>query len=210
MSVLLLTEVEARVLGCLIEKDMATPEYYPLSLNALVNACNQKTNREPVLHLEEETVRDAVESLRAKQLAWVITGREMRVPKYSHRAAETLNAGNRELAVLAVLLLRGPQTVAEIKERTQRLHEFDDAEAVEACLRRLAARESGPLVRQLARQPGAREPRWTHLLCGEPAAVAAAASLAEPREALTERVARLEEEVRQLRAEVADLRRMLE
>ncbi len=210
MSVLLLTEVEARVLGCLIEKDLATPEYYPLSLNALVNACNQKTNREPVLHLEEETVRDAVESLRAKQLAWVISGREMRVPKYSHRAAETLDAGNRELAVLAVLLLRGPQTVAEIKERTQRLHEFDDAEAVEACLRRLAGRESAPLVRQLARQPGAREPRWAHLLCGEPATAVAAASLTEPQEVLTERVARLEEEIRQLRAEVADLRRMFE
>jgi uncharacterized protein YceH (UPF0502 family) len=210
MSALLLTDVEARVLGCLIEKDMSTPEYYPLSLNALVNACNQKTNREPVVQYSEETVRDAVESLRARQLAWVITGRDMRVPKYSHRAAETLDAGNRELAVLAVLLLRGPQTVAEIKERTQRLHEFDDAEAVEACLRRLAERESAPLVRQLARQPGAREPRWAHLLCGEPAPVAAAAPVAEAREALTERVARLEEEVRQLRAELADLRRLFE
>jgi uncharacterized protein YceH (UPF0502 family) len=210
MSSLLLTDVEARVLGCLIEKDMSTPEYYPLSLNALVNACNQKSNREPVVHYGEETVRDAVESLRVKQLAWVITGRDMRVPKYSHRAAETLDAGNRELAVLAVLLLRGPQTVAELKERTQRLHEFDDAEAVENCLRRLAGRESGALVRQLARQPGTREPRWAHLLCGEPAPVAAAAPAAEPREPLAERVGRLEEEVRQLRAELADLRRLFE
>src|SRR5580700_7194257 len=117
---------EARVLGALLEKEIATPEYYPLSLNALVNACNQKSNREPVVSYDEETVEQALESLRTKGLAVRITGRDSRVPKHGQRFTETLNLGRREAAILCVLLLRGPQTVGELRGRSERLHQFDD------------------------------------------------------------------------------------
>lgn len=205
-----LTEVEARVLGSLIEKDMTTPEYYPLSLNALTAACNQKTNREPVVQYDEDFVGRTLESLREKQLAWSISGRDMRVPKYSHRASETLDAGNRELAVICVLLLRGPQTVGELKQRTERLYAFDDLESVETTLHKLAEREPAPFVRQLARVPGTREPRWAHLFCGEVDETTPAATAQPASEPLAARVARLEEEVRLLKEQVADLRRLFE
>jgi uncharacterized protein YceH (UPF0502 family) len=207
-----LSAVETRVLGALIEKDMATPEYYPLTLNALVNACNQKSNRDPVVNYDQDIIDRAIESLREKRLATVITGGDNRVPKHAHRASETLDLGNRELAVLCVLMLRGPQTAAEIKSRTERLHRFDDTDSVESCLRRLSERESGPLTVLLPRQPGMREARWAHLLCGapeaapsfeEPAATHRADRLAE----LEARVASLEGELAALRAEMAGFRR---
>lgn len=207
-----LNDIEVRVLGALVEKDMATPEYYPLSLNALVNACNQKSNRDPVVSYDEEAVEEAVETLRAKNLAMVTTGGEHRVPKYSHRISETLNLGNRELAVLCVLMLRGPQTAGELKGRTQRLQAFDDLGGVESCLNRLMGREQEPLVVRLPRQPGAREHRYAHLLSGEvqvleqepPGQPQAAAARPDP---VLERVARLEAELDSLKQDLLDLER---
>ena len=205
-----LTDAEVRVLGAMIEKDMATPEYYPLSLNALVNACNQKSNRDPAVNYDEAAVRRALDGLRAKNLALITTGGDNRVPKYSHRISETLNLGNRELAILCVLMLRGPQTVGELKGRTQRLHDFDDLAAVEACLTRLMEREPDPLATRLSRYSGMREPRYAHLLAGEiqlPESPAAGSAPAEParHESMPERMAKLEAEVDSLRSALADL-----
>ncbi len=167
---MILSDTEARALGALIEKDMATPEYYPLTLNALVSACNQKTNRHPVVEYRSDVVARAIERLQSERLAAVLTGRGHRVPKYKHWAWETLALGRREMAVLCVLLLRGAQTPGEIKERTQRMFAFDDLESVEGCLGRLMEREPAPFVAELPRQPGTRETRYVHLLCGEPSA----------------------------------------
>jgi uncharacterized protein len=158
-----LDPAEARVLGSLLEKEIATPEYYPLSLNALVNACNQKSNREPVVSYDEATVEDALAALRTKKLAVRITG-DSRVAKHAQRFTETLNLGRREAAILCVLLLRGPQTVGELRGRTERLYKFDDLDAVESTLRRL---EEMQMVMQLERQAGTKEPRFAHLLSGE-------------------------------------------
>ena len=155
---------EARVLGALMEKEVATPDYYPLSLNALVNACNQKSNREPVVDYDEDTVEVALESLRTKGLSVRISG-ESRVPKHGQRFTEKFNLGRREAGVMCVLLLRGPQTPGELRGRTERLYQFDDIEAVENTLIHLAEQE---FVRKLPRQSGSREARWAHLLCGEP------------------------------------------
>ena len=199
-----LDHVEARVLGALIEKDMTTPEYYPLSLNALTNACNQKSNREPVVSFDQDAVADAIDRLRLKGLTTVLTGGEHRVPKYGHRIAERLNLGNRELSVLCVLLLRGPQTPGELRSRTQNLYNFDDLDAVQSVLQRLMDFEPEPLAKQLARQPGAREVRFMHLLSGdsEPAQPAE-----EPQRAMPgDRVARLEAEIESLKQEVATLK----
>ena len=162
-----LDSVEARVLGCLMEKEAATPEYYPLSLNALTNACNQKSNRDPVVSYDDGIVEDALESLRDKGLVLRITGREVRVPKYAHRITEAFNLGRRESAVLCVLLLRGPQTMGELRQRTASMHSFDDLEAVEGTLTRLAENEPDPFVKRLERRVGFKEPRYAHLLCGD-------------------------------------------
>lgn len=199
-----LSEPEARVLGSLIEKDMATPEYYPLSLNALVNACNQKSNREPVVQFDEDTVFAAIESLREKRLAIIQTGGDSRVPKYRHRIAETLNLGNRELALLCVLLLRGPQTPGELKQRTERLHAFDDLDAVESSLNRLIEWQPEPLVARLPRVPGTREARYAHLLAGPVETVASEPAL--PARSAG-RVEDLESQLAALRQEVDDLKR---
>lgn len=204
MAGMILDEVEARVLGCLVEKELTTPDYYPLSLNALVNACNQKSNREPVVQYDEGTVREAMERLRHRGLGTVLSGAEHRVPKYGHRMHERLDLGRREVAVLTVLLLRGPQTLGEIKERTGRMYEFDDFDAVESTLRKLAEHADGPMTIQLPRQPGMRESRYAHLLCGEPVIPAIAEATAPQRE---DRLARLEAEVEALKAEFADFRR---
>jgi uncharacterized protein YceH (UPF0502 family) len=165
---ILLNEVEARVLGCLIEKEITTPEYYPLSLNALVNACNQKSNREPVLTLAESDVRTALFEL--DQMGLVRTVADSRVSKFEHRVRDVLNLRRDEVAVICLLLLRGPQTSAELRARTERMYSFDDNAAVLATLERLAARltavEPEPLTQLMARQPGAREARWAHLLSG--------------------------------------------
>ena len=206
-----LTVSEARVLGALIEKEMTTPEYYPLSLNALVNACNQKSNRDPVAGYDEQTVLRAIEGLKQEGLALTLTGREMRVPKYGHRISEIWNLGNRELAVLQVLLLRGPQTVGEIKERAARAHAFDDLDAVESCLKRLMEFAPDPLAARLPRAPGSREARFGHLLCGDLEQEPATAPAGVDRIAAIEtEVAGLREEVKQLRQALADFCRQFE
>jgi uncharacterized protein YceH (UPF0502 family) len=199
-----LDPVEARVLGALVEKEAATPEYYPLSLNALVNACNQKSNRYPVVNYTDEDVSDAILRLRAKGLAVTITGGS-RVTKYGQRISETLNLGRRELAVLAVLLLRGPQTLGEIKDRSERLYQFADLDETASTLDRLAAWPAMPLTVKLPRQPGQKEARFAHLLSGEPQLESATDSDASsPSFGAIER---LGNEVRALRDELADLKR---
>ena len=209
-----LSDVEVRVLGALIEKDMTTPAYYPLSLNALVNACNQKSNRNPVVGYDQPTVARAIESLREKKLALVLTGRDHRVPKYRHWAWETLGLGPREMAVLCVLVLRGPQSVGELKGRTQRMYNFDDLASVEVCLDHLIERRPEPLVPKLARQPGTRETRYTHRLSGEvqapePEAQPAPVQTPLPEEASADRIAKLESDVDELRSEVLELKEQL-
>src|SRR5712692_8441426 len=143
---LVLHPVEARVLGSLLEKEITTPEYYPLTLNALVNACNQKSNRDPLVSYDEDTVKRALESLRMKGLVLEITGGGNRVPKHGQRFSEALNLGRRELAILCELMLRGPQTSGELRSRTERLHEFTDLTEVESCLKGLMERDPNPLV----------------------------------------------------------------
>src|ERR1035441_4944599 len=159
-----LNAAEARVLGCLLEKEIATPDYYPLSLNALVNGCNQKSNREPVVNYDEATVEEALAGLRAQGLSLRITGGDSRVPKHAQRFTEKFNLGRREAAVMCLLMLRGPQTTGELRGRTERLYQFDDLEAVEATLARLAEME---FTEKLARQSGFKEARHGHLLCGK-------------------------------------------
>jgi uncharacterized protein YceH (UPF0502 family) len=203
-----LTEIEVRVLGALVEKDTTTPDYYPLSLNALVNACNQKSNREPVMNLDQSTVQDALDSLTAKGLAGPLSSAESRVTKYAHRLQEVFNFDRRETAVLCVLLLRGPQTPGELRVRTDRMYPFDDLAAVESAVRRLMEREP-PLVKKLPRVPGTKESRYAHLLAGDVEAWEAgvestsASGTAGPDD---ERIARLEHEVAALQKELADLR----
>ena len=209
-----LSDVEVRVLGALIEKDMTTPEYYPLSLNALVNACNQKSNRSPVVGYDEPTVARVIESLREKKLALVLTGRDHRVPKYRHWAWETLGLGPREMAILCVLMLRGPQTLGELKDRTQRMYNFDDLASVEVCLDHLTERQPEPLVTKLARQPGAREPRYAHLLSGEvrpsePDAQPAPVQTLAPQDTSADRMAKLQSDIDELRSEVLELKEQL-
>jgi uncharacterized protein YceH (UPF0502 family) len=197
----LLDPVEVRVLGALMEKEATTPEYYPLSLNALVNACNQKTNREPVTDYDDDTVADALASLREKHFALTITGGS-RVNKYQQRISETLNLGRRESAVLCVLFLRGPQTLGEIKDRSERMFSFADLAETEAVLEKL-----GTLVKKLPRLPGQKEARYVHLLSGEPdlEAMAEPSSIAPPT-----RVAQLEQDLRDLRSEFDELKRRFE
>ncbi len=164
-----LDAIQVRVLGAIIEKETATPENYPLSLNALVNACNQRSSRDPVLDLTEDEVRQAVHSL--EELHLVSPVRDARVPKYEHRARTVWNLRRDETAVMCLLMLRGPQTTGELRSRADRLYTFDDLAAVQATLERLAARtedaaDTGPLTKMLPRQPGARESRYVHLLSG--------------------------------------------
>ncbi len=184
-----------------MEKEATTPEYYPLSLNALVNACNQKTNREPVTDYDDDTVADALASLREKHFALTLTGGS-RVNKYQQRISETLNLGRRESAVLCVLFLRGPQTLGEIKDRSERMFSFADLAETETVLDKL-----GPLVKKLPRLPGQKEARYVHMLSGEPdlEAMAEPSSAAPPT-----RVAQLEQDLRDLRDEFNDLKRRFE
>ncbi|MFZ5797216.1 MAG: YceH family protein [Thermodesulfobacteriota bacterium] len=200
-----LNAVEARVLGCLLEKEMATPEYYPLSLNGLLNACNQKSNREPVVNYDEHAVAQALESLKEKRLVWRTDA--ARVPKYGQEADRKFSLEKRELAVLCLLLLRGPQTVGELRGRSERLYGFADLEEVGVTLEGLT--EMG-LIRKLPRQPGRKESRYAHLLAGEPENVEPAAAAPEAAvlqvRAENERLAALEQEVDALRSELAELR----
>jgi uncharacterized protein YceH (UPF0502 family) len=203
-----LDAAEVRVLGALMEKEVATPEYYPLSLNALVNACNQKSNREPVVSYDDDAVEAALEGLRNKGLSMRITGRDSRVPKHEQRFTEKYNLGRREAAILCVLMLRGPQTPGELRGRTDRLYTFDDLEAVESTLHKLVEMS---FVKQLPRQAGYKEQRWAHLLAGDVDVDAAAAPATAERGASDrERIATLEREVAELRAAFEDFRRRFE
>jgi uncharacterized protein YceH (UPF0502 family) len=204
----MLNAVEVRVLGSLVEKEMATPEYYPLTLNALVNACNQKSNRDPAVSYDEDTVADAIDSLRERRLAASITGAGMRVPKFRETLSEKLNLGRRELAILCELMVRGPQTVGELRDRAGRLHPFSDIDEVESVLQRLIEWQPEALAVRLPRQPGTKEPRTAHLLSGPPAIAPTAA--AEPEVPRVGRLAELEAEVRALREEVRALGERLE
>ncbi len=225
----LLTEVEARVLGALIEKEITTPDYYPLSMNALLNACNQKSNRDPVTELDEDTVREAIHRLDDKGLAGAVRGSDSRVTKYEHRFSEAFNFGRREVAVLCVLLLRGPQTPGELRGRTDRLYQFSELADVQSTLQKLIDRDP-PLVRVLPRQPGTKEARYLHLFSGDTFVPAAGNGLPQDRagqDALSQdrtghaaaardaarteaRLQNLEEQLAGLRNEVAHLRQQLD
>ena len=209
----ILTEIETRVLGALIEKDITTPDYYPLSLNALVNACNQKNNREPVMTLAEETVRTALAMLQEKRLAGPASGADSRVTKYEHRLQEVFNFDRREIAVVCALLLRGPQTPGELRGRTERMYHFEALDDVISTLDRLAQREP-PLAQVLPRQPGTKESRYTHLFEGEPSIadlpVSTVSDFSTPSaSSAVDRVAHLEEEVADLRRELSDVQQQL-
>lgn len=195
-------------MGSLMEKEATTPEYYPLSLNALVNACNQKSNREPVMNLDEAAVREALHSLEGQLLARSVSPADSRVTKYEHRLQEAFNFYRHEMAVLCLLLLRGPQTPGELRNRSERMHSFDDLGAVQSSLQHLMKREP-PLVKPLPRQPGTKETRYAHLLSGD-------VVQAEPeseRHAVSgehfldgDRVRKLEEEITTIKNEIAELK----
>jgi len=207
---IVLSEVECRLLGSLVEKEVTTPEYYPLSLNALVNACNQKSNRDPVMNLDEAAVRDALDSLETQSLVRSVSPADSRVTKYEHRLQEAFNFYRHETAILCLLLLRGPQTLGELRTRSDRMHSFDDLSAVQSSLQHLMKREP-PLVQALPRQPGTKETRYAHLLSGQVAVGEPAAKhkeeLGDERNSLDhERLRKLEEETAALRNEIADLK----
>jgi uncharacterized protein YceH (UPF0502 family) len=207
-----LTENEVRVLGSLVEKDITTPEYYPLSLNALMNACNQKSNRDPVMQLDEDAVRDALEGLQQQRMAGPARGADSRVTKYEQRLQEVFNFTRAETAVLCVLLLRGPQTPGELRGRTERLHHFETLDDVQSALQKLMQREPA-LAMVLPRQPGTKESRYTHLLGGDvvvPDTPAHASAPVERNSGDAERIARLEEEVAELRRDVSEVKDQLE
>jgi len=224
-----LTPIEARVIGCLIEKQITTPDQYPLSLNALVNACNQKSNRDPVLELEERIVQHTVDDLGRKHLVVEKSGFGSRVPKYQHRFCNTeygtLKLDPQELAIVCELLVRGPQTPGELRTRAARMADFSDVSEVEAALTRLSDREDGPFVTRLAREPGRRDSRYAHLFSGpvegggaerhpDDALAGLRPAIATPETAFPDmrqedRLERLEDEVRALRAELNDLKSRL-
>jgi len=200
-----LTETEVRVLGALIEKDVTTPDYYPLSLNALVNACNQKNNREPVMNLDDDSVSDALARLQEKRMAGPASGADSRVTKYEHRLQEVFNFDRREIAVLCVLLLRGPQTPGELRSRTDRMYHFEALDDVVSTLDRLAQREP-PLAAVLSRQPGTKESRYMHLFSGDVPLMGPMPVRAQScPSAGADRIFQLESEVAELRKEVAEI-----
>jgi hypothetical protein len=208
---LTLTPLEARVLGALIEKEITTPEYYPLSLNALSNACNQKSNRDPVLHVEESEVRKALNHLEYQSLVRSVSSTDSRVTKFEHRLQDAFNFYRPEVAIICELLLRGPQTPGELRTRASRMHAFEDLESVHSALSRLEKREP-PLVTVLPRQPGTKEARYAHLLGDAPpvaASMAPHATAARDRGAATpssnERIESLVAEVAELRSQIANL-----
>jgi uncharacterized protein len=212
-----LTAAEARVLGALVEKEVTTPEYYPLSLNALINACNQRSNREPVMDLDEEAVRQALHGLEDDQLGGRARSADGRVTKYEHWLGEAFNFSRAETALICALLLRGPQTPGELRGRTERLHKFEEIGDVLAGLQKLMERDP-PLVAVLPRQPGTKEARYAHLLSGEVEAGANPLTTEHavvPRESRQdagddERIAQLEAAVRDLRQEMAELKKRFE
>lgn len=211
----ILNGMEVRVLGALVEKQVTTPEYYPLTLNALTQACNQKNNRSPVVTFDEAMVTQAIESLRSKNLVYVYYGSTSRVPKYKHMMAEVFDLDSKELAVMCVLMLRGYQTVGELRGRTDRLYDFSRLEEVEETLNSLGAKEPEILVAKLPRRPGQKEVRYAHLLSGEVDVNSQPeAEISEPAAAnqhsRSDRVSALEQEIERLRAEVVGMRREFE
>ena len=210
-----LNAVEVRVLGSLVEKDITTPDYYPLTLNALTNACNQSSNRDPVVAFGEKDVVRALDSLREKALAYQFQGADSRVAKYGHKFDKFFNLQRPEVAILCVLMLRGPQTVGEIRGRTGRMHEFAGLGEVEAVLDALTLRQPAPLVVKLPRQPGLKEQRYAHLLAGV-VELPPAEFAPSPEPAVVEvrfeneRLAKLEQDSASLRAELADLKRLFD
>jgi uncharacterized protein YceH (UPF0502 family) len=215
---MMLDPIQLRVLGSLIEKEIATPENYPLSLNALINACNQRSSRDPVLDLTEEEVRQALHSL--EDLALVSSVRDSRVPKYEHRIRTVLNLRRDETAVLCLLMLRGPQTPGELRSRADRLYTFDDLAAVQSTIERLASRETpettgdqtstGPLTIVLPRQPGSREARYAHLLGGPPEIPAGAQISVRVDNSASERLTEMEGQIASLSAVVLTLQARIE
>lgn len=207
-----LSEIEVRVLGSLVEKQITTPEYYPLTLNSLTTACNQKNNRNPVTAYNEDQVSQALETLREKNLAYVFYGSTSRVPKYKHVMPEVLHVSQPEVALLCVLMLRGPQTPGELRGNTSRLHEFHSLEEIEQTLNGLMSHDGEPLVARLARQAGQKEIRFAHLLCGE-VPVEESAETTLPRRTHTpsqDRVSVLEQEVASLKSQVQDLQQQFD
>jgi len=207
-----LTPVEIRVLGALVEKDITTPEYYPLSLNALVNACNQKSNREPVMQLEEGTVRDALSALQERRMAGPAGGADSRVTKYEHRLQEVFNFTRPEIAVVCVLLLRGPQTPGELRGRTERMFHFESLDDVQSALQKLGQREPS-LVKMLPRQPGTKESRWAQLFGGDVVPTEPTQSEPPSMHVYSDqdiRITVLEEEVGAMRREIGELKDELE
>lgn len=208
-----LTPEEARVLGVLVEKQITTPDYYPLTLNALVNGCNQTTSRDPVVSFDETVVTRALNGLRDKKLAYVFSGADSRVLKFGHKLPERLELSAPETAILCLLLLRGPQTAGEIRNRSGRLYEFSSLADAEATLEGLAARQPQPPIVRMPRQPGAKESRFAHTLGGSPAPPPAASlqppSAVSPSPTVSERVAQLETEATALRGEISELRQQL-
>jgi len=220
----ILTDTEVRVLGCLVEKQVTTPEYYPLTLNALTLACNQKNNRQPVTSLNETAVMEAVESLREKNLVYIFYGSNSRVPKYKHVMPEILHLSQAKLALMCVLMLRGPQTVGELRERGSRLYEFSGLEEAEETLNSLITKEKDnePLVARLPRQPGQKEARFAHLLSGELdlealAEMETAHNAGAAKHGTNERISQLEnqigslsEQMKSLREEFAEFKKQFE
>ena len=215
----LLADTDVRVLGSLIEKELTTPDNYPLSLNALVNACNQSSNRDPIVQYDEVTVKAAVDRLRKYSLVRSMQRSGERVMKYMHLLGEAMEIDRAQLAILDVLMLRGPRTLGEIRSQASRMYEFQSLEDAEATLDGLATRSPEPLVAKLPRQPGQKEARYAQLLSGEPAAASAPEQDAETSEVSrkTDRLSELERavdalrgEVSELRSEIAELKRVFE
>lgn len=207
-----LTEIETRVLGALVEKQVTTPEYYPLTLNALTLACNQRNNRHPVTSYTESQVSAAVETLREKNLAYVFYGSTSRVPKYKHVMPEVLHLNNAEVALMCVLMLRGPQTPGELRGNASRLHDFSGLDEIEQTLNALISREDDPLVVRLPRQAGQKEVRFAQLLSGEVSveAVAEVSPRVSSREALEQKVDRLGTELEKLRQEFDEFKKQFQ
>jgi hypothetical protein len=219
---ILLTEIEARVLGALIEKEITTPDYYPLSLNALVNACNQKSNRDPVMNLDEDAVTQALRTLNGKELAGPADNFDSRVRKYEHRLQEAFNFNRLETAILCELLLRNRQTPGELRSRASRMHPFEELSEVQSTLERLIHHDP-PLVKILPRLPGTKEARYTHLLCGdvevheaqvaparETSAAGASASTGDRLAHAESEIAELKKEIAALKQQFADFRKQFE
>lgn len=208
-----LTEIEIRVLGSLIEKQLATPEYYPLTLNALVAACNQKSSRDPVVNYNEAQVLGAIDDLRDKNLLYIFYGSTSRTPKYKHMMREVFELSAAQVALMCVLMLRGHQTLGELRERTGRLYEFSDFGEVEEALNSLVSNDIQPLVARLPRQPGQKESRFAHLLAGEvimPAVIESPATFGQTAPAQSERISKLEQQVETLASELENLKQVFE